>query len=74
MQQTAIGQIIKGQRKISVDMALRLSRFFDNSAQFWLNLQNHYDIEPETEKKKELIGLITPYTKMPMAISAKAAN
>jgi antitoxin HigA-1 len=45
VQQTAVSQIINGSRRITVDMALRLSRYFGNSAQFWLNLQNHYDIE-----------------------------
>ena len=63
VQQTAIGQIVKGCRRISVDMALRLSKFFGNSAQFWLNLQNYYDIELETEKKKALIGEIVPLRK-----------
>jgi len=74
VQQTAIGQIIKGQRKITVDMALRLSTFFGNTAQFWLNLQNYYDIELQTERRKELIGTIIPYTKTPAAISAKSAT
>ena len=63
VQQTVISQIIKGNRKISVDMALRLSRFFGNSAQFWLNLQNYYDLELETEKKEMLFKEITPYKK-----------
>ena len=63
VQQTAIGQIIKGNRRITVDMALRLSRFFDNSAQFCLNLQNFYDLELEAEKKENLINEITPYRK-----------
>jgi addiction module HigA family antidote len=49
--QTRISEIIKGKRSITVDTALRLARFFGNSAEFWLNLQNHYDLE---EKKKEL--------------------
>ena len=61
VQQTAISQIIRGNRRITVEMALRLSRYFDNSAQFWLNLQNYYDIELETEKKQNLIAEIIPY-------------
>ena len=61
VQQTAIGQIIKGHRRITVGMALRLSRFFGNTAQFWLNLQNFYDIELETERNQELIRKIVPY-------------
>jgi plasmid maintenance system antidote protein VapI len=43
-------------------MALRLSRFFGNSAQFWLNLQNNYDLELASEKKEYLIKEITPYS------------
>jgi len=61
VQQTAVSQIIKGSRRISVDMALRFSRYFGNSAQFWLNLQNYYDLESEMEKKNNLLKEITPY-------------
>ena len=61
VQQTAVSQIIKGRRRITVDMALRLSRYFGNSAQFWLNLQNYYDIETEMEEKEYLFKDIIPY-------------
>jgi len=61
VQQTAVSQIIKGSRRITVDMALRLSRYFGNSAQFWLNLQNYYDLESETKKKAYLFKEIVPY-------------
>ena len=61
VQQTAISQIIKGNRRITVDMALRLSRYFGNSAEFWLNLQNYYDLESEKEKKEYLFKEIIPY-------------
>ncbi|MDP6954106.1 MAG: HigA family addiction module antitoxin [Alphaproteobacteria bacterium] len=37
-------QIIHGQRGITADTALRLGHWFGNSAQFWLNLQNAYDL------------------------------
>jgi len=60
VQQTAVSQIIKGNRRITVDMALRLSRYFGNSAQFWLNLQNYYDLELEMEKKEYLLKEIIP--------------
>jgi len=63
VQQIAIGQIIKGTRRISVDVALRLSRYFENTPQFWLNLQNFYDLELEAEKKENLIREIIPYKK-----------
>jgi len=64
VQQTAIGQIIKGGRRITVDMALRLSRYFGNSAQFWLNLQNYYDLESELEKKAYVFDEIVPYSQV----------
>ena len=45
--QTRISQILKGRRRITADTALRLSAFFGNSAQFWLGLQDNYDLEEE---------------------------
>lgn len=53
--QTRISEIIKGNRRITADTALRLSKYFGNSAKFWLGLQNDFDIEEEREnKEKEL--------------------
>jgi addiction module HigA family antidote len=53
--QTRISEIIKGNRRITADTALRLSRYFGNSAKFWLGLQNDFDIEEEQGLKfKEL--------------------
>ena len=40
-----INEIVHGKRSITADTALRLGRFFGMSAQFWLNLQNRYDLE-----------------------------
>jgi addiction module HigA family antidote len=40
-----INEIVKGERAITADTALRLGRCFKMSAQFWLNLQSHYDLE-----------------------------
>lgn len=45
-----INEIIKGQRSITADTALRLGRYFQMSAQFWLNLQSHYDLEAEGQR------------------------
>ena len=45
--QTRISQILKGKRRITADTALRLSSYFDNSAKFWLGLQDDFDIEEE---------------------------
>jgi proteic killer suppression protein len=39
-----ITQILNGKRGISAETALRLARYFGNSAQFWLNLQSRYDL------------------------------
>ncbi len=49
--QTRISEIIKGNRRITADTALRLSKYFENSAKFWLGLQDDYDIEHEKEIK-----------------------
>ncbi|HXR84621.1 MAG TPA: HigA family addiction module antitoxin [Hanamia sp.] len=45
--QTRISEIIKGKRRITADTALRLSKYFGNSAKFWLGLQNDFDIEEQ---------------------------
>jgi addiction module HigA family antidote len=41
---TRIGDIIHGKRAITPDTALRLARFFGNSPEFWLNLQQMHDL------------------------------
>jgi addiction module HigA family antidote len=43
--QTRISQIIRGKRPITLDSAIRLGRYFNMTPEFWLNLQNHYDLE-----------------------------
>jgi antitoxin HigA-1 len=40
-----VNEIVKGERAITADTALRLGRYFRMSPQFWLNLQSHYDLE-----------------------------
>ena len=53
--QTRISEILKGNRRITADTALRLSCYFGNTAKFWLGLQDDYDIEEESlMKAKEL--------------------
>jgi addiction module HigA family antidote len=41
---TRIGEIVRGKRAITPDTALRLARFFSNSPEFWLNLQQMHDL------------------------------
>jgi len=50
--QTRISEIIKGKRRITADTALRLSKYFGNSAKFWLGIQDDYDIEEGKEMKE----------------------
>ena len=72
VQQTAISQIIRGSRRISVNMAIRLSKYFGNSAQFWLNLQNFYDLESKMDKKEYLFNEIVPYSQVAEKTAAYA--
>jgi addiction module HigA family antidote len=41
---TRVSEIIRGKRKISIDTALRLAKYFGNSVDFWVGVQNEYDI------------------------------
>ncbi|OHE57658.1 MAG: addiction module antidote protein, HigA family [Thermodesulfovibrio sp. RBG_19FT_COMBO_42_12] len=50
LSQTRIGQIIKGERSITAETALKLGKFFGVPAEFWMNLQTLYDIE-EAQKR-----------------------
>ena len=45
-----INEIVKGQRAITADTALRIGRYFRMSPEFWLNLQTHFDLEQEQER------------------------
>ncbi|MEX0772363.1 MAG: HigA family addiction module antitoxin [Balneolales bacterium] len=58
MPQTRLSEILKGNRRITADTALRLSRFFGTSARFWLGLQDDYDLEDEQERKHDELNAI----------------
>lgn len=58
--QTRISEIIKGNRRITADTALRFSKYFGTTAKFWLGLQDDYDIEEEKIAKKEELDTIQP--------------
>ncbi len=64
--QTRISQILKGNRRITAGTALRLSRYFGNSAKFWLGLQDDFDIEEEITTKGSMLKSIK-------ALNAKVA-
>lgn len=56
--QTRISEIIKGNRRITADTALRFSKYFGNSAKFWLGLQDDFDIEEEISAKGTILRSI----------------
>ena len=47
--------VVKGERAITADTALRLARFFDTSPEFWINLQSHYDLQVASRKAARII-------------------
>jgi antitoxin HigA-1 len=56
--QTRLSEIIKGNRRITADTALRFSKYFGNSAKFWLGLQDDYDLEEEKNAKGAVLNSI----------------
>ena len=56
--QTRISEILKGNRRITADTALRFSKYFGNSAKFWLGLQDDFDIEEEMSAKGTMLQAI----------------
>ena len=58
--QTRISEIIKGNRRVTADTALRLAKFFGTTAKFWLGLQDDFDLEEEKESKEKEINDIKP--------------
>lgn len=59
--QTRISEITKGNRRITADTALRLGQYFENSAKFWLGIQDDFDIEDEFLIKKSILESIKPF-------------
>ena len=51
--QSRLTDIVKGRRSITADTALRLARYYGNSAEFWLGLQSIYDLAAADAKKIE---------------------
>jgi antitoxin HigA-1 len=50
-----INEIVHGKRSITADTALRLSRFFGTSAEFWLGLQTDFDLDTASDRLAERI-------------------
>ena|ERR1700722_137846 len=55
-----INEVVHGQRRISADTALRLSRYLGTSERFWLNLQARYDLEMEKDRLGTALDVIKP--------------
>ncbi len=62
--QSQINQIVSGKRVVSVNAALRFSKFFGTSVSFWINLQLAYDMEQSLQDQKEILGRISPFRKL----------
>ncbi len=54
--------IVHGERAITAETALLFSRFFGNSAQFWMGLQSQYDLETAADRLSERLELVTAYS------------
>src|SRR5688500_19080163 len=61
--QTRVSEILKGNRRITAATALRLSKYFGNSAKFWLGLQDDFDLEEERKSNRSSINAIKTLTK-----------
>ena len=55
-----INEIVHGERRITADTALRLSRFFGTSEGFWMNLQTRFDLEAERDRLGPALDDIRP--------------
>jgi antitoxin HigA-1 len=70
-----INEIVKGERAISADTALRLARFFGTSDLFWLNLQSRYDLELQKDRLgKRLEAEVHVFQRLPASRAGTASS
>jgi antitoxin HigA-1 len=63
---TRIGEIVHGRRAVTPETALRLARYFGNSAEFWLNLQQSYDLnKARIQEEEQIVREVHAYTSKP---------
>jgi len=55
-----INEIVHAKRAITADTALRLGRYFGTSPQFWLNLQDHFDLDVQQDRIQSQLAAIKP--------------
>jgi addiction module HigA family antidote len=60
----AINELVNEKRGITVEMALRLSKYFKTSPELWLNLQNQYELYKVSQKKGDIFKKLTPCEKI----------
>lgn len=57
---SSILDLVHGKRKVTVEMALRLSKYFGTTSKFWLNMQNELDLrEAEVKLEKDLEKILS---------------
>ena len=61
---SSILDLVHNKRKISVEMALRLSKYFGNTSKFWLNLQNELDLRETKRNLSEELEKISLHTQI----------
>lgn len=70
MQPIAVSEIIDGKRAVTPETALKLGAFFEMEAEFWMNLQHHYELEKARDAVGEkIIARVTPFR----LVSSKAS-
>lgn len=62
VQQTRIGLIIKEERGITADTAIRFAKYFGTTPEFWMNLQREYDLRKIRSEKRDIFNNIEPFT------------
>jgi addiction module HigA family antidote len=60
MSRARLNEIVRGDRSVTADSALRLARFFGTTPEFWMNLQSHYDLSLAASAQRALLRGIDP--------------
>lgn len=55
-----INEIVHGKRGITADTAVRFSKYFGTTAEFWMNLQSHYELRLESRALRDQLDAISP--------------
>ena len=60
----AINELVNEKRGITIEMSLKLSKYFGTTPQLWLNIQNQYDLYKVAKKKKDVLDEVKVYAKI----------